>query len=60
MEFFLRIMNGQNTFRDLLPILTRKCFSSKTKGRISSACIDNIMIYEKDTWPVKEDDVITL
>ena len=52
-----RIRSGWKKFRELLPLLTGRVFSHKTKGRLYSACVRSVMLYGSETWPLKEDDI---
>ena len=51
-----RIRSGWKKFRELLPLLTGRMFSHKTKGKLYSACV-SVMLYGSETWPLKEDDI---
>ena len=52
-----RVRSGWKKFRELLPLLTRRVFSHKAKGRLYSACVRSVMTYGSETWPLKEDDI---
>ena len=53
-----RIRSGWFKFRDLVPLLASGGLPSGAKGRSSSACVNSVIMYGSETWPVKEEDVI--
>ena len=44
----------------MLPLLTGRTFTLRTKGRLYQACVRSVMLYGSETWPVKEEDVVRL
>ena len=52
-----RVKSAWKKFRDLLPLLTRRVFSHKAKGRLYQACVRSCMMYASETWPLKEEDI---
>ena len=47
-------------FRDFLPLLASSGLPLRTKGKLYFACLCNIMLYEIETWSVKEENVTKL
>ena len=45
-------------FRDLVSLLAIRGLSLVAKSRSYSTCVCGVMLYENETWPVKEEDVI--
>jgi hypothetical protein len=52
-----RIRCGWKKFRELLPLLTSRVLSLRTKGRVFDACVRSIVLYCGETWAVKADDL---
>ena len=52
-----RVRSAWKKFRELLPLLTSRVFSHKTKGRLYRACVRSVMLYASETWPLKEEDI---
>ena len=44
-------------FRELAPILTSRGASLKVKGKIYRTCVQTVLVYGSETWPVKTEDV---
>ena len=44
-------------FTELAPILTRRGVSLKLKGKIYRICVQSVMIYGSETWPMKVEDM---
>ena len=44
-------------FRELAPILTSRGASLKVKGKVFRACIQRVLVYDSETWPMKMDDL---
>jgi hypothetical protein len=44
-------------FRELSPILTARGASLRVKGKIYRACVQSVLIYGSETWPMKVDDM---
>jgi hypothetical protein len=44
-------------FRELAPILTSRGTSLKVKGKINKVCVQRVMIYGSETWPLKVGDM---
>ena len=55
-----RIRSGWKKFRELLPLLTSRVFSLRTRGRAFEACVRSVVLYGSETWPVKEEDLVRL
>ena len=51
-----RVQCGWNKFRELQPLLTSKATTPKTKGQLYKSCVQRVMIYGSETWPVKTED----
>src|SRR2546425_1389079 len=44
-------------FRDLRRLLTVKRASLRVKGKIYRACVQRVLVYGSETWPMKVDDM---
>ena len=42
-------------FRELAPILTSRGASLKVKGKVYRTCVQRVMVYGSETWPMKAD-----
>jgi len=40
-------------FREYLPIVTRKGFSLKLKGKVIATCVRSCLMHGSETWPMK-------
>ena len=47
-------------FRKLRRLLTARGASLKVKGKIYRACVQRVLVYGSETWPMKKDDMQTL
>ena len=47
-----RISSGWKKFRELKPILTAKDVSDDIKSQLYTACVQTVMIYGAETWPM--------
>ena len=56
----LLLRSGWCKFRYLVPLLAGRGFPLEAKGRLYSACVQSVMLYGSETWPVKEENVIRL
>jgi hypothetical protein len=52
-----RVRSAWAKFRELAPILTSRGASLKVKGRVYKACVQRVMVYGSETWPVKAEDM---
>ena len=48
-----RVKCAWGKFRELAPILTVRGMSLKMKGKIYSTCVQSVMVYGSETWPLK-------
>ena len=44
-------------FKELAPILTSRGASLKVKGKVYKACVQRVLVYGSETWPVKVEDM---
>jgi hypothetical protein len=44
-------------FRELAPILTSRGASLVVKGKVYKACVQRVLVYGSETWPMKVEDV---
>ena len=44
-------------FRELAPILTSRGASLKVKGKVYSACVQCVMTYGSETWPMRVENM---
>ena len=47
-------------FRELAPILTNRGASLRVKGKIYRACVQRVLVYGSETWPMKSEDLLRL
>ena len=52
-----RVRSAWGKFRELSEILTCRGASLRVKGRVYRACVQSVMVYGSETWPVKVDDM---
>src|SRR4029077_5491230 len=52
----VRVRCAWQKFRELAPILTSRGVSLKLKGLLHRACVQSVMIYASETWPMKVED----
>ena len=55
-----RVRSGWKKFRELLPVLTTRGFSLRSKGRMYQACVRSVMLYASETWALREEDLVRL
>ena len=55
-----RIRSGWCNFRDLVPFLAGRSSPLEAKGRLYSAYVCSVMLYESAKWSVNKEDVIRL
>src|SRR5206468_4493358 len=53
----MRVRSAWCKFNKLLQILTTKGVSLHMKGKIYKACVQRVMVYGSETWPVKVEDI---
>ena len=51
------MISGWAKFKQLAPILTSRGASLKIKGRVYRACVQRVLVYGSETWPVKVEDM---
>ena len=47
-------------FKDLLPVLSSRHLSFKTRGRMYSSCVRSAMLYASETWPLTKPNLLRL
>ena len=52
-----RVRSGWKSFRVLLPLLTSRVISIETKGCFFAACVRSVVVYGRETWPLKEENI---
>ena len=52
-----RVRCAWNKFRELGPVLTERGASLKLKGKIFTACVQSVMVYGSETWPMRVEDI---
>ena len=52
-----RVRCAWGKFNELKPILTVRGASLRLKGKIYAACVQSVMVYGSDTWPMKVEDM---
>jgi hypothetical protein len=53
----VRVRCAWAKFRELAPILTSRGASLKVKGKVYRACVQRVLVYGSETWPMKVDDM---
>jgi hypothetical protein len=53
----VRVRCAWTKFRELAPILTTRGASLKVKGKVYRACVQRVLVYGSETWPMKVDDM---
>ena len=51
-----RVRCAWGKFNQLRPILAVRGFSLKVKGKIYRACVQSVLVYASETWPMKVED----
>ena len=49
-----RVKTAWKKFRELLPVLTSRHLSYKTRGHVYSSCMRSAMLHASETWPLTE------
>src|SRR5664279_3103439 len=44
-------------FRELAPILTSRGASLAVNGKVYKACVQRVLVYGSETWPIKVEDM---
>src|SRR6266516_4816423 len=52
-----RVRCAWGKFRDLKMLLTARGSSLRVKGKIYRACVQRVLVYGSETWPMKVDDM---
>src|SRR5207244_4086203 len=52
----IRVRCAWGKFNELKPVLAERCTSLKLKGKIYKACVQSVLVYGSETWPLKEED----
>src|SRR6266516_4682419 len=52
-----RVRCAWGKFRDLKMLLTARGASLRVKGKIYRACVQRVLVYGSETWPMKVDDM---
>src|SRR5260221_8913424 len=52
-----RVRSAWGKFRDLKMLLTARGASLRVKGKIYRACVQRVLVYGSETWPMKVDDM---
>ena len=47
-----RVKTGWKTFKELIPVLSSRHLSFKTRGRVYSSCVRSAMLHASETWPL--------
>ena len=47
-----RVRTAWKKFKDLLPVLSSRHLSFKTRGRVYSSCVRSAMLHASETWPL--------
>src|SRR2546425_8362115 len=52
-----RVRCAWRKFRDLRMLLTARGASLRVKGKIYRVCVQRVLVYGSETWPMKKDDM---
>src|SRR4051812_17550408 len=52
-----RVRCAWGKFRDLRMLLTARRASLRVKGKIYTACVQRVLVYGSETWPMKVNDM---
>jgi hypothetical protein len=52
-----RVKCAWGKFNELAPILTSRGASLKLKGKIYRSCVQSVLVYGSETWPMKAEDM---
>ena len=52
-----RVRCAWSKFRELAPVLTSRGASLKVKGKVYRTCVQRVMVYGSETWPMKDEDM---
>jgi len=52
-----RVRSAWAKFKELTPVLTARGASLKVKGKVYKACVQRVLVYSSETWPVKVEDM---
>ena len=55
-----RVKTAWKKFRELLPVLTSRHLSYKTRGRVYSSCVRSAMLHASETWAVTQSNLLRL
>ena len=47
-----RVKTAWKKLRELLPVLTSRHLSYKTRGHVYSSCVQSAMLHASETWPL--------
>ena len=56
----VRAICAWGKFNELALILTLRGASLRLKGKIYRACVQSVLVYGSETWPMKEEDTLRL
>ena len=52
-----RVKTAWKKFKDLLPVLSSRHLSFKTRGHVYSSCVRSAMLHASETWPLTKPDL---
>ena len=52
-----RVRCAWSKFRELAPVLTSRGASLKVKGKVCRTCVQRVLVYGSETWPMKAEDM---
>jgi len=52
-----RVKSALAKFRKLAPVLSPRGAALKVKGKLYKACVQKVMVYGSETWPIRSDDI---
>ena len=55
-----RVKTAWKKFKELLPVLSSRHLSYKTRGHVYNSCVRNAMLHASDTWPLTRPDLLRL
>ena len=57
LEARARVRCAWAKFRSLAPVLTVRGASLKMKGKVYKTCVQRVLVYGNETWPMKTEDM---
>ena len=56
----IRVKTAWKKFKELLPVLSSRYLSFKTRGRVYNSCVRSAMLHASKTWPLTRPNLLRL